>query len=346
MIPMSHSLFTSDELIAIRNEHLARLESLYAGEHLSHAFVLCGIGGPTWPEPVTDPVKWVTDSLDQLTEWSQYAWDTKIFRPLCLETWYYGVHFVDAVLGATVIPVEQEGSGGWWTECLKTPVGSLKSLGLDENILWGQARALALAMRDTGATVPFLGPQVLASPLNIAVNLYGEEFLVALALEPEAAQHDLRIITDTIVAMTNWYREHMPESQFQPIGAAFRAQPGGFGQICGCSTQLVSMSSYEEFIAPLDKEVLSCFPKGGMIHLCGSHTQHIPTWRDMPEMRAFQLNDRASDDFEVYFKELRDDQIIYFSPTEDTTIKRAMDISGGRRIVIVANLTDAPECDR
>ena len=137
----------------------------------------------------------------------------------------------------------------------------------------------------------------------------------------------------------------MPESQFQPIGAAFRAQPRGFGQICGCSTQLVSASSYDEFIAPLDAEVLSCFPRGGMIHLCGSHTQHIPAWHNMPEMRAFQLNDRASDDFPVYFKELRDDQIIYFSPSDVVSIEQALEISGGRRLVIVANLPEAPECN-
>lgn len=341
---MLDPIFTSDELVAIREYHLARLEALYAGEHISHAFVLCGIGGPTWPEPVTDPVKWVDDSLNQLTQWTQYAWDKNIFRPICLETWFYGVHFVDAVLGATVIPVEQEGSGGWWTKCLNTPVGSLKPPNLNENIFWEQAKMLANAMRNSGATVPFFGPQVLASPLNIAVNLYGEEFLIALALEPEAAQHDLRIITDTIITMTNWYRENMPELQFQPIGAAFRAQPRGFGQICGCSTQLLSADLYEEFIAPLDAEVLSCFPRGGMIHLCGSHTQHIPTWRSMPEMRAFQLNDRASDDFPVFFKELRDDQIIYFSPSDVISIDQALEISGGHRLVIVANLSVAPKC--
>ncbi|MCC6445627.1 MAG: hypothetical protein IT210_19495 [Armatimonadetes bacterium] len=67
-----------------------------------------------------------------------------------------------------------------------------------------------------------------------------------------------------------------PESQLQPVVAAGRCQPPGFGQLCGCSTQLLSGSAYREFVAPLDDALHSVYPHDGMIHRCGAHAQHIP----------------------------------------------------------------------
>ena len=80
-----------------------------------------------------------------------------------------------------------------------------------------------------------------------------------------------------------------------------------------------------------------------MIHLCGAHTQHIPTWRRMKSVRAIQINDRACEDLEIYFNELRDDQMIYLNPTPTMTVGRAMKLTGGQRIVFV---TDVPEKSR
>jgi hypothetical protein len=94
---------------------------------------------------------------------------------------------------------------------------------------------------------------------------------------------------------------------------------------------------YRDFVAPLDDELLSMYPHGGMIHLCGAHTQHIPTWRAMKSLRAIQVNDRATEDLEVYFNKLRDDQVIYLNPCPAMTARRALEITGGRRLVLVAD---------
>jgi len=264
--------------------------------------------------------------------------DPRVFRPYFLEHWFYGVHFVDAVLGAKVVPTSQEGAGGWWTECLTSPVGTLPLPDLQRSAPWQQAQSLARAMAATQAEAVFLAPQVLASPLNIAVNLYGEEFLVALALEPEAAQRDLRVITDTIQTLTHWFLQAIPPLRYQPVCVGGRCQPRGFGQICGCTTQLLSAGQYRAFIAPLDCETLSCYPRGGgMIHLCGSHGQHIPAWREMPAVRAIQLNDRAADELELYYRGLREDQVIYVNPTSYMTVERIMAITRGHRVVIVSD---------
>ena len=329
------TLLNDPKLLAMREQHLLRLEALYAGERLEQPFFLSSIGGSSTCTPDNDAAAWVSEALASLARVVASSCDLRVFRPLVIEYWYYGVHFVDAVLGATVIPTTQEGAGGWWTTCLSSPVGSLEPPNLNNNLPWQLAQTLALAMRDCGAPLPFFAPQVLSSPLNIAINLYGEEFLIALALEPDAARHDLRIITDTIKSLTHWFQQTLPPLQFQSVWASGRCQPRGFGQLCGCSTQLLSATQYHEFIAPLDAEVLACYPRGGMMHLCGTHTQHLPTWRDMPGLRAVQLNDRAAEDFSTYFAQLRDDQIIYLLPTDGMTVERALEISAGRRLVLL-----------
>jgi len=157
---------------------------------------------------------------------------------------------------------------------------------------------------------------------------------------PEAVRHDLKVINDTICSLHRWYLANIPMDQLQLVVAGWRTQPRGFGQLCGCACHLLPLDMYKEFIAPLDDELLSVYPNGGMIHLCGEHTQHIPIWREMKSVRAIQTNDRASEDLEIYFNELRDDQMIYLNPTETITVERAMEITGGRRIVIVAEVPE------
>ena len=86
----------------------------------------------------------------------------------------------------------------------------------------------------------------------------------------------------------------------------------------------MSADLYRQFVAPFDGELLSAQPRGGMIHLCGAHTQHLPVWREMPELRAVQVNDRAAEDLEAYFTGLRDDQVIYLNPTATMTAQPAV----------------------
>ena len=33
--------------------------------------------------------------------------------------------------------------------------------------------------------------------------------------------------------------------------------------------------------------MLSLYPHGGLLHLCGAHTQHIPVWREMAALLGF-----------------------------------------------------------
>ena len=323
-------------LLEMREAHFSRLRGLYEGNPPDFAFVLNGIVGNSSANPYKDPEQWLDEALDDLARRSEVLMDSMVFRPLVVEFGPYGVHFIDRILGANVYYAE----GQWWVDYLETPVGELEYPDLESSDTWLLARKVAEAFVHRGVTVPLLGLPTLSSALNIGVNLYGEELVVTMLTRPDAAHHDLKVINDLICDLHRWYLENVPLEQLQPVVAAWRCQPPGFGQLCGCTCHLLPLDMYKEFVAPLDDELLSVYPNGGMIHLCGEHTQHIPIWREMRSVRAIQVNDRASEDLEIYFNELRDDQIIYLNPTDTMTVDRAMEITGGRRIVLVAEVPE------
>jgi hypothetical protein len=325
-------------VLAAREGHFSRLSALFAGDSWDRALVLCGIGGSSKADPYAEPERWVEEALDSLAEQAEKAKDNRVFRPLVVEPNPYGVHFIDRIFGARVYHYE----GQWWSDPLPTPIGELRPPDLQANDTWRLARRQAEAFVASGVTAPLFGLPTVASALNIALNLYGERFLMALLDGPEAACHDLKVIADLLCELHRWYLARIPGEQLQCVVAAGRTQPRGFGQLCGCSTHLLSAGQYRDLVAPLDDQLLRVYPNGGMIHLCGVHTQHIPVWREMRSLRAIQVNDRAAEDLETYFRELRDGQILYLNPTPTMTVERAMRITGGRRLVLVADLPEAP----
>ena len=279
----------------------------------------------------TDPEAWIRDAVSHLVKHAHSRISDKYFVPLCIYDSIYGVHFVDRIFGCEVFFQD----GQWYNRYLKNEVGQLKKPDLESNETWALAKRIANAFLDLKITAPLFETPVIASPLNIAVNLYGEEILVAMLMEPEAAHHDLQIINEVLTELHQWYRAHIPTQQLQPVCSCGRCQPPGHGQICGCTTQLLSPGLYEEFIMPLDNALLGVYPHGGMIHLCGSHTQLIPLFAKMPNLKCVQLNDKAAEDLQFYVDGLRDDQVIYLNPCEGMSTKQALQIAKNKKIVIV-----------
>jgi hypothetical protein len=335
MRPQTPSVLCDATLLRARQQHVERISSLYAGALLIPPIYLQGVCGKAEADLHTDPQRWLDDALDDLAANATRLLDQVVFRPLTIEPWPYGVHFIDRIFGCQVSFYE----GFWWSLPLRSSIGTLEPPDLTKNDTWCLARDVAVDFVKRGVTVPFFTLPVIASPLNILVNLYEQDVLEAIKTSPAAVRHDLRIITDLLCELHRWYNAHIPTEQLQQVAASGRCQPPGYGQICGCTTHLLSSAMYRDFIAELDEEVLSVYPHGGMIHLCGEHTQHIPTWRASSAFRAFQLNDRAAEDLERYYNELRNDQIIYLNPTETMTAERALKITGGRRLVIVQDIT-------
>ncbi len=279
----------------------------------------------------TDPEGFVDASMQRLAEMLTQTENPGFLSLPVVEYWLYGVHFVDKLFGAEVTCLKS--SGQWNTLYLNTPIGTLQKPDLETNETWLLARRMAEAFLRWDVSGVIFKPQVIASLLNIAVNLYGAEILIAMIEEPENAAHDLRVITDTLMELHRWYREHIPAQQLQMICGG-RTQPPYYGQICGCSTQLVSPELYEKFIMPLDDEVLGVYPEGGLIHLCGSHSHLIPLFARMKNLKNIQLNDRASEDMERYARGLRADQTLYVAPCEGMPVERIKELAKLHRTII------------
>ena len=66
----------------------------------------------------------------------------------------------------------------------------------------------------------------------------------------------------------------------------------------------------------------------------------------MTELRAVQLNDRASEDTALYFTGLRPDQILYVDPCAGMPVDKIMEITGGQRTVIVGDIREPMQMRR
>jgi hypothetical protein len=331
MKPESRRILNDPALVEALEAGLKRLEALYNGQPGARPVFLYGImkysedAGSGWEQ-------WLDESLDELAESAASSLSAEVFHPLIINYNPRGVHFVDHLLGADVFQMDD---GSWQARVLEQPVGQLQIPRLEELPAWHTMQAFTRAFVERQVRGVIFALPTIASALNVALNLYGQEILAAMYEQPKAARRDLEAINDFLCSIHHWYLKNVPLEQMQCIIPDGRCQPVGYGQLCGCSTQLVSPKLYREFIAPLDANLLSVYPHGGMIHLCGAHAQHISAWREMESLRAVQVNDRAAEDLALYFTQLREDQILYVNPCAGMPSARVLEITGGNRLVLV-----------
>ena len=323
------------DLIARQDAWFERLQQVFdngGNEPVwENAFALNGIIGVGKHDLFTEPELWAEDCLEDLADRYEVMLDEDCFRPLCFNLMdIYGVHYVDKMFGAHVYYMHDQ----WYNDVLETPIGTLKKPDLETDEVWALTKRIVNAFLAADVALPLFSMPVIASVLNISVNLYGAEILMEMLTDPENAMKDLVTINDFLCELHGYFRSMIPEKQLQPVVAWARAQPPGYGQLCGCTSHLISGELYEEMIAPLDDKLLGVYPNGGLIHLCGKHTQHIKPFSKMKNVKAIQLNDRAADDFAEYYEGLRDDQVIYLNPSSKVSAEDAVRLCGGRRLII------------
>ncbi|MCL2833093.1 MAG: hypothetical protein FWD78_07980 [Treponema sp.] len=333
----ARSVLNDDYYVQNFKKWIGRLTNLFNGSpdpYLDeYVFSLSGITGQSKLDMYNQPEEWTIECLEDLARRIGETENENVFVPVCFHYPLYGVHFVDKIFGANVFFKD----GQWWSDVLKKPVGSLEYPDLENNEVFGLAKRACLFFLEQDLKVPVFGLPTIACALNIIINLYGEEVLAAMVTDGDAVRHDLKIINDTLTAIHQWHRKTIPVQKRQPVIPANRTLPYDYSQICGCSTALISAECYNEYIAAYDAELLGVYPNGGMIHLCGSHAQHIKTFREMKELRAVQINDRASWDIKKYYDGLREDQIIYLNPCKEMTAEKAVEITGGNRLAVVGD---------
>ena len=311
----------------IRDIHYARTDKW----NREYVLAISGVIGGSTLDRYKEPERWVEDCLESLASGYEFLEQEYWFRPLSVEYEVYSDYFISNILGANVFRKHDQ----WYGERLNTPVGQLRHPDLESSEIWQLTKRALNAFLEADVALPLFSLPHMSSTMNTALNLYSGDILEAILLEPEAAAADLNVIAKLIRDLHIYFRDRVPESQLQMHCSPTRTQMPGCGELCGCSTQLLSGPLYAEMAAALDDDILSVYPNGGLIHLCGSHTQHIETFRNMKSLTSVQLNDRASEDLEKYFYGLRDDQIIYFMPCEKMTLEQALEITGGERIIIL-----------
>jgi len=326
------------EISTIQTEHQAAITRLFAGDSLPYVPIINGsYAGYYGTADNTAFDQWLAADLpDNLPALLHDAADPITFHPLVVEFAPFGVHYIDALFGARVFQHE----GQHWSDLLPGDLADLSLVDVAASPLgvWtlnALDRLLAHLPLPVAATFP-----IFSSPLNVAINLFGEEVLMDLADPDDGVLHGLAVIGATISDLHQLMRQRYPADRLRFYCSCTRWAPDGFGHICGCSTQLLGAEAYARYLASLDARILATYPHGGTIHLCGRHTQHLACWRAMPTLRGVQLNDAAADDFPAYFAGLRDDQLIYIAPTEAMPIERILAASKGRRIILQAQCSE------
>jgi len=111
----------------------------------------------------------------------------------------------------------------------------------------------------------------MGSPLNVAVTVYGEAFLAACALEPDAARHVLRVIAETEIKLIHEFCAIVePDYPTNPL-------PFSIGN---CPAIMFSPALYREVVLPTDLWLRKQSGRFG-IHHCGVFDKYNEVYREL-----------------------------------------------------------------
>ena len=332
--------FIDAETLAVQREHRLRLEMLCRGDQPETVPAFSAVAPRM---PLSGPFKadaWLAGALADLRKNAAAFRDRVTYRPFALSLARYDLHFPAAVAGC---PTQQESGQVWCTPLWKLgmKIAEFRAPDLDANQQFQEMLdLLRFVVEATEGRVPVEIPYV-SEPLILAVELFGEDFLVLLALDPELADQFVDKLSAFILDMRCRFCEAVPGAPLMPHGSCHRAMPEGYNMLYECTTQLVSGDAYERHFLQRDRALMRCAARGAGIHLCGRHTQHCDAWREAPELKMIQLNHRATEDLETYWRNLRPDQYIMLNPCEQMTVEDALRLTGGWQLIIESQI-DAP----
>lgn len=182
----------------------------------------------------------------------------------------YGNYFMPALFGCEIRYPSDQAPGNVPLEVSFEDMARLRVPDLDESPVIRRALAEAKALTKKYG---FCGGSICTgSPINVAVNIYGEQFLAACAIEPAIAQHVLRTIAETEFELY-----HKVSAVIQPEAFPAENIPFGYGN---CPAIMFSPRLYREVILPVDKWVRS---RVGEFHLhhCGVFDAYIDIYKEL-----------------------------------------------------------------
>jgi len=122
---------------------------------------------------------------------------------------------------------------------------------------------------------------ICGSPFTHAANLCGaESFMMWMMMNPETAHRALRLMTDHILEVVQYFVDTFGKGRVLARSAAPTE-----------SNAMISPKQFEEFALPylseLHEKVLAMGVKGIYCHICGEQNKNLPLWAQVP------MGDRA-----------------------------------------------------
>ncbi len=327
----TYDILNDPDLIAIRDDWFGHMQAVYDGANDGEpAFILSGLTPPCEVPEGASLEEAMHLEFDAMASEAHLMRDDRVFRQVASGASGHGKGWDD-----DFFPLPAEPDPVTKLRRITEPVGCLEMPDMDKCEGWQNMKRSTEIFLEADVKLPLFTAVASSGPIVEAVSLYGaEKFLLAMYDDPAAVHNDLSVLAGIAIEQRQWFIDNVPEQQLQGIIHRLRGQPPGYGQIDGCTAQLLSPDSYREFVAPYDDAIFRIYPKGGMLHICGYHHQHIPMWREMESLKVMQLSGDSMTFLQLYFDGLRDDQLMFVSPHATMSLDDIMEVTGGRRVVI------------
>lgn len=278
-----------------------------------------------------DRDKWLQNELRAVETNTNEALDTtSLFYPMVEMFSYYGTHFLDRLFGAEVSMTGDQ----FWSKVVDYPVGDLQLPDVDGSPVLKEAIELAVWIKKNSPEGFLISMPDVGCPLNIAINLFGDRFLLEMAADPESAKRALDIIAEVTRRVTEVFCAAVGQQTLRSHNAYYVYTPYDYGGLSLCATQMVSPSDFGRLLGPADAACMPSSYKGMIQHICGKSAQHVPVLAKLPSVKGIQLNDIATEDFPAYYEGLRPDQIFHVRLTP-IKLDAVLATSGGDRTIII-----------
>jgi hypothetical protein len=182
----------------------------------------------------------------------------------------YGNYFMPALFGCPIVYPPDQAPANLPLSASFDDMAALQVPDLATSPVVRRAMAEARALQDRYGCCS--GAINTGSPINVAVNLYGEQFLLASALAPAIARHVLYVIAETEFRL---YREL--SSVVDPASFPLPEISFGYGN---CPAVMFSPRIYREVVLPVDRWVRRQVAQLHLHH-CGVFDDYIELYRQL-----------------------------------------------------------------
>jgi|GEM_PF-1498608 len=260
-----------------------------------------------------------------------------LYYPLIEMASFYGTHYIDALFGNDVQWVENQ----FWSKEQTCEVSELQMPDLDDSSLLKETVELAQWVQEKAGDRFVISMPDVGSPINVAVNLFGERFFLEIAMDPESAERALKMVAEVTRRVYQELVQAVGQKAIRCHNAFYVYTPYDYAGLSLCATQMISPANFSESVADADDLCVPDCYRGMIQHICGSSKQHVEEMARRPRIKGVQLNDNGADQFEDYFNALRPDQVFYLRPTQQMPIEKILEITCGQRLLLT--VTEAPE---